>query len=226
MVNALGKNFSISEKIRQLKARRYTIDLPVLVFSYMAVIFSWSATYWVTWLTAIFMLLLFLPILTLLSLLMDLLLEWQRLRLWPIETNWRGLILYITFTVFLIAAGPAYAYSHGIRITHNFVKEFDLDVKAADRDFVIIESIALAGRSRTFRSITTVYSVLDPIAEAKTKLRKRLQNEPGWLLSNTSYFWGSCDRNQLGRYMTIFLTEDGALHVAIHYGVPNYCLLS
>ena len=84
MVNALGKNFSISEKIRQLKVRRYTIDLPVLVFSYMAVIFSWSVTYWVTWLTAVFMLLLFLPILTLLSLLMDLLLEWQRLRLWPL----------------------------------------------------------------------------------------------------------------------------------------------
>lgn len=226
MDSAIDEKLSILEKIQQLKALRYTIDLPVLVLSYIAIIFSWSVTYWLPWLTATAMLLPFLPILTLLCLLMDLLLKWQWLRLWPIETNWRGMILFFTFVAFLIATGPAYAYSHGIRITHNLIKEFDLDVEVEDRDLVMVESVELTGRSRSFRSITTVYSVLDPIAEAKTKLRNRLQNEPGWLLSNTNYFWGSCDRNHLGRYITMFLTEDGALHVAIQYGVPEYCLLN
>ena len=226
MDSAIDEKLSILEKIQQLKALRYTIDLPVLVLSYIAIIFSWSVTYWLPWLTATAMLLPFLPILTLLFLLMDLLLKWQWLRLWPIETNWRGMILFFTFVAFLIATGPAYAYSHGIRITHNLIKEFDLDVEVEDRDLVMVESVELTGRSRSFRSITTVYSVLDPIAEAKTKLRNRLQNEPGWLLSNTNYFWGSCDRNHLGRYITMFLTEDGALHVAIQYGVPEYCLLN
>lgn len=226
MENALSENSSVSERMQELKDLRYTIDLSVLVLSYIAVAFSWSVAYWMPLLTAIVLLLPLLLILTPLCLLLNLLLKWQRLRFWPIETNWQGLILYMTFVALLMAAGPTYAYSHGVRITHSFIKEFDLDVELKDRDFVMVESMELTGRSRTFRSITTVYSVLDPIAEAKTKLRKRLQNEPGWLLSTTSYFWGSCDRNQLGRYMTVFLTEDGALYVAIHYGVPDYCLLS
>lgn len=226
MDSALDEKHSIPERIRQLRALRYTIDLPVLVLSYIAIIFSWSVSYWLPWLTALALLLPFLPILTLLCLLMDILLKWQRLRLWPIETNWRGIILFFTFVAFLIATGPAYAYTHGIRVTHNFIKEFDLKVEVEDREFAMIESIELTSRSRTFRSITTVYSVLDPIAEAKAKLRYRLQNEPGWLLSNTNYFWGSCDRNHLGRYITMFLAEDGALHVAIQYGVPDYCLLN
>ena len=37
----------------------------------------------------------------------------------------------------------------------------------------------------------------------------------------TDYFWGSCDRSQLGWYTTMFLAKDGTLHVSIQYGVPE-----
>ena len=43
--------------------------------------------------------------------------------------------------------------------------------------------------------------------------------------SQTEFFLGSCDRDRVDRYITIFITGDDALHVAIHYGVPSYCLL-
>jgi hypothetical protein len=225
MYCALAAKISISEWIRLLKVLRYAVDLPVLVLSYMSIVLSWSVSLWLPWVTAVGMLLPFIPILTLLSLSIGLLLKWQQIHLLPFETNWRGMLLYISFVALMIVAGPVYAYSHGIRTAHNFIREFDLDVEVENRDFVLIESIELAGHSRTFRSITTVYKVLDPIAEAKVKLRNRLQNEPAWRLSNTSYFWGSCDRSRVGRYVTMFLTDYGALHVAIHYGVPEYCLL-
>ena len=210
----------ISEKVQQLKAHRYTLDLPVLILSYVLIVLSWSVSFGLDWMMAVFMLLPLLPILILLSLLMDLLLAWQRIRLWPIQTSWRGMIVYIAVVVSLIAAGPAYAYSYGIRISHNFINEFSLDVEVDKREFVLI---------RQPRSVTTVYNVHDPVAEAKTRLRSRLQNEPGWLLSRDTYFWGSCDRgiqSQYSRYITMFFAKDGALHVAIHYGVPDYCLLN
>ncbi|GEM_PF-2650471 len=179
-INSKASLFT-SEKVQQLKAHRYTLDLPVLILSYVLIVLSWSVSFGLDWMMAVFMLLPLLPILILLSLLMDLLLVWQRIRLWPIQMSWRGMVVYIAVVVSLIAAGPAYAYSYGIRISHNFIKEFDLDVEVDKRDVVLI---------RQPRSVTTVYNVHDPVAEAKTRLRSRLQNEPGWLLSRDTYFLG------------------------------------
>lgn len=222
----LTKNLRIPDLIRRLKARRYTVGLPILIFSYLSITLSWSVSNWLPWQTAVFMLIFLLPLLTLLSLLIDLLLKWNRLSLWPFETNWRGLLLYFAIVLFCAATGPIFAYSHGIRIARDFIDEFALDAEVEHRKFVLIESAGVSGQPRPFRSVTIVYKVITPIAEAKAELRNRLQDKSGWLLSNTDYFWGSCDRNRLGRYITVFLTEGGALHVAIHFGVPTYCLLN
>lgn len=38
-------------------------------------------------------------------------------------------------------------------------------------------------------------------------------------------FWASCDRDRVGRYITMYIDSDAAHHLAIHFGVPSYCLL-
>ena len=225
MVRPLSEDLTIAERIHHAKVRAYTIGLPFIVLCYIAGILSWSIFFFLPWFTAVGVLLPLLPILIGLFFLLDRVLEWAHLRLWPIETSWRGMVLCMAVAALVIATGPIYAYIHGVKVSQGFISEFELNVAMEGREFVLIEPVDPKGQSRPFRAISTVYRVLDPIEEAREKLSRRLLSEPGWVLSKTTYFWGSCDRSGLGRYVTLFLAQERALHVAIQYGAPDYCLL-
>ncbi len=204
---------------------RVSLSLPFLVALSALILLSWSAFNWLTWPAAVVLQLPPLLLIMGLSVLLERLWEWSGLaRPWRIELGRRGLILYFFAMAFLIAADPGYAQAYGIRIAERFIDEFDIAVHVESREFVLLESPVLTGKHRPFRGTTTVYGLLDPADEAESKIRNRLRDERGWLLSN-GIFLGSCDRDRVDRYITIFITGDDALHVAIHYGVPSYCLL-
>ncbi len=205
---------------------RFTIPLIAHVFTFSLILLSWLPFNWLDNGTVSALLLPLLAVLNLLGGLLTLLLKWLGYRPLRIETNRQGLFRYVTFVAILIAAAPVYAYFHGIWITSSFVSEFDLDVRVESREFVLLEPAHRMDKPTSVRGITTVFTVLGPKDETKSKLRNRLRDERSWLLSRTGYFWGSCDRKRLGRYMTVILAGEDTLHVAIQYGVPSYCLLN
>ena len=215
-----------STRFRAQQENRYTIPLIALVLSFSLILLSWLLFNWLDYDTVKVMILPLLALLTLLSGLLAVLLRWLGFRPWRIETNGQGVYRYITVVAILIASAPACSYLYGIWITRSFVSALDLDVRLESREFVLLEPGHPYGKYTPFRGITTVYTLLDPIAETKAKLRDRLHDQPGWLLSRTEYFWGSCDRSRLGRYMTVILAGNDTLQVAIQYGVPSYCFLN
>ena len=204
---------------------RFAIPLIAHVFSFSLILLSWLLFNWLDYGTVTALLLPLLAILNLLGGLLALLLKWLGYRPLRIGTNGQGLFRYVTVVAVLIAFSPVYAYIHGIWITSSFVSEFDLDVRVESREFVLLEPAHRMDEPTPVRGITTVFTLLGQKDETKPKLRSRLRDERGWLLSNSDYFWGSCDRKRLGRYITVILTGDDTLQVAIQYGVPSYCLL-
>lgn len=210
------------------KENSYTIALDAIVLSASTILLSWFLFYGMDYVHAAIFLVPVLVLLTLLSRLLVWQLTFLGFRPWSIVTNKQGRIQYFAMVAILVFAAPVYSSSYGIWKTHSFIGKFDIEVHAQSREFVLLEPLPGTGQQGPFpfRSITTVFTVLDPIAEVQTKFRSRLQSEPGWLLSSTDYFWGSCDRSELGRYITVFLAKNGTLHVAIQYGVPEYCLLN
>ena len=208
------------------RENRFAIPLIAHVFTFSLILLSWLLFNWLDYRAVTALLLPLLAILNLLGGLLALLLMWLGYRPLRIEANGQGLFRYVAVVAILIAAAPVYAYLHGIWITASFVSEFDLDVRAESREFVLLEPAHRMDEPTPVRGITTVITLLGPIDESKAKLRDRLLDERGWLLSNSDYFWGSCDRKRLGRYMTVILAGDDTLHVAIQYGLPSYCLLN
>ncbi len=207
-------------------ARPYRISLVIHVFSLTLILLSWSVFNWLSLSVVVAGLLPCLLLATGLSWLLDGMLRWQGVsRLWLIETDWRGLLRYITLMVLLTAAGPVYAYFLGIWMARSFISAFDVEVSIESQELLLVEWETDPVQPYLFRGVTTVYSLLDSVEIADAKLRERFQNETAWRLSNTSYFWASCDRERIGRYITMFLTQGEGLHVAIHYGVPGYCFL-
>ena len=216
-----------NEKNLKQKDPHFTLSLPALVSSSALILLNLSAFNWLPWLFAVVYQLPPLLLIISLSWVLEEILAWHGLpRPWRTEIGRKGVKRYILTMAFLIAAGPAVACARGILITHNFIDGFDIEVKVESREFVLLEPPGLAGQQRPFRGVTTIYDLLEPVDDVEAKMRNRLQNERGWLLSNDRYFWGSCDRDSVGKYITIFLASDDALHVAIHYGVPSYCLLN
>lgn len=204
---------------------RFTIPLIAHVFSFSLILLSCLLFNWLDYGKVTDLLLPLLAILNLLGGLLTLLLKWLGYRPLRIGTNGQGLFRYVTVVAILIAAAPVYAYFHGIWMTSSFVSEFDLDVRVESREFVLLEPAHRMDKPTPVRGITTVFTLLGPIDESKARLRDRLRDGRGWLLSNSDYLWGSCDRKRLGRYITVILTGDDTLQVAIQYGVPSYCLL-
>ena len=146
--------------------------------------------------------------------------------LWGAEgEGWRGLLGYITLVIFLTAAGPVYAYAHGIWMARSFISAFDIEVSLESQELLLVERKTEPDEPYRFRRVTTVYKLLGPVEEADARLRERLVDKEGWRLSSTTCFWASCDRERAGRYIPMFLTQSEGLNVAIHFGVPSHCLL-
>ena len=209
------------------KENRYRISLDAFVLSFSTIMLSWFLFCGMDYLNAAVLLVPALVLLTLLSRLLIWQLKSLGFQPWHFVTSKKGMTQYVALVAILVVAAPAYWYLCGIWITHDFMGKFDLETQVLSREFVLLEPVTAFNQPGPFdfRGITTVFAVPDPISEVQNELRNRLQSEPGWQLSMTDYFWGSCDRSQLGWYTTMFLTKDGTLHVSIQYGVPEYCLL-
>ena len=93
------------------------------------------------------------------------------------------------------------------------------------QELVLIERETKPAEPYLFRGVTTVYRLLDSVEDVDATLREWLDDKEGSRLSKSSYFWGSCDRDRVGRYVTMFLTQGEDLQMAVHYGVPENCLL-
>ena len=169
-----------STRFRGQQENRYTIPLIALAFSFSLILLSWLLFNWLDYDTVAVMLLPLLALLTLLSGLLALLLRWLGFRPWRIETNGQGVYRYITVVAILIASAPACSYLYGIWITTSFVSAFDLNVRLESREFLLLEPGHPYDKHTPFRGITTVYTLLDPIAATKAKLRDRLHDR-AWL---------------------------------------------
>lgn len=76
-----------------------------------------------------------------------------------------------------------------------------------------------------FEGLQRFTSCLLPSRKRVPDSGERLVDREGWHLSRTAYFWASCDRDRVGRFITMFPTQSEGLHEAIHFGVPSHCLL-
>ena len=209
------------------KERRLRLSPATVVSSFALVLLSWSAFNWLRLTVVLSELLPYLVVAIGLCWLLDLLLKWQGVRrFWLIETDGRGVVGYVALTAILIAAGPAFANLHGVWLARSFISAFDIGVAVESQGLVLIERETKPAEPYLFRGVTTVYRLLDSVEDVDARLREWLDDKEWWRLSKSSFFWGSCDRDRVGRYVTMFLTQGEDLQMAVHYGVPDYSLSS
>lgn len=218
----MANSFPFAEQKPEQAKHSPSISLFVLVSSFNLVILSWLLFYWLpAWFVALYVF----PVLLLVSLLCwPLSRGW--LQRWRIQTTRRGIILYTLALVLLTVAAPIYAHFYGIWRTRSFIQEIGLDVQIESQEIVLLDTL---GDVAPYRSVTTVYTLLEPIENAEVKIRSRLEDKDGWRFFENAMsgrvVWTSCDPRTGGPDDTLILNADGTVFVSLDYASPGYCRL-
>ena len=71
----------------------------------------------------------------------------------------------------MTAAGPVYAYAHGICMARSFTSASDIEVSLESQELLLVERKTEPDEPCRFRGVTTVYKLLGPVEEADARLR-------------------------------------------------------
>ncbi|MCY4090946.1 MAG: hypothetical protein OXF62_09010 [Caldilineaceae bacterium] len=111
--------------------------------------------------------------------------------LWGAEgEGWRGLLGYITLVIFLTAAGPVYAYAHGIWMARSFTSASDIEVNVVSQELVLVERETEPDEPYRFRGVTTVYQLPVAVEEAGARLRRAVGGQRGMASFENGLFLG------------------------------------
>lgn len=132
----------------------------------------------------------------------------------------------------LITAAPVNSYFYAIRLARNFVLETAVNARVERQDILIYDSMfhRHIGRPSAgpYRSVTTVYRVLEPVEQAQAKLRSRFRHVRGWQYEDPKgevSFEASCTFSNIPVIRSVLLYSDGTLKILLEYGYPDYCSL-
>ena len=138
-------------------------------------------------------------------------------------------------TAVLIVAAPFYSYFFAKKLASNFVNDLALNVRLesqaiqlTDPSYRSLQDPTFNMLRRTYRNVTSVYTLLDPVDEVKDRLRMRLQDVFDWNFSNPaelSVFRASCSATVWDRGYEILLDDEGTLRITLEYGYPDPCRL-
>ena len=208
--------------------KRYKISFFTLAVSLCFVTLSWS---FFNWLPTYY-------IVTYMAgyLVFVLLLSWIASRSWLksccLMTSGGGLTVYCLLIVMLIIVAPVNSYFYAIRLARNFVLEAEVDARMERQDILVYDSMfhRHIGRpsAEPYRSVTTVYRVLEPVEQVQAKLRSRLRHVRGWQYEDAKgevIFEASCTFSNIPVTHSVLLYSDGALKILLEYGYPSYCSL-
>ena len=194
-----------------------TITVFHLTASLCLILLSWSLFHWLPGLFILSTLLPYLLVIVLLSwLLSRRILRWCRIR-----TGRKGQRLHLVLTIILIAAAPLYSHFYARRLASNFVHELELNVRLETQEVRLIE--------KSYRHITRVYTLLEPVEGVKNRLRSRLQHVYDWSFTDpttTEDFKATCYSNGWDKGYEIQLDDDGTLQITLEYGYPDHCKLN
>lgn len=138
-------------------------------------------------------------------------------------------------TAVLIVAAPFYSYYFAKNLAGNFVNELALNVRLECQQIRLTDPSYRSSQDptfnmlrRTYRNVTSVYTLLDPVDDVKERLRNRLQHVFDWNFSHpmqTGEFTASCSVTVWDRGYEILLVDDGTLRITLEYGYPDPCRL-